>query len=347
MKKCIYTLKDETEATFSKEHIFPCSIGGTETLPKDWVSQEFNNLISSAEREFSRNEPFIVLPRMINPHTGRNSNRGIVGVGFLQNKAENILLLGYISESIPSPISQLIIEISDLNNKECRPLPCIIQEFGKEVPITESLSNFDRTLEPIQHDVDEFKNILFIGFTKKQAYVGTHNSIGDQPALRYAKTVMTLISEGMLNPEFPSNLKEIRYFSHYQRIVNFNPEKVQRVYAKIVFNVLAKIKGQDFVLRHEFDEIRTAILTGAEINKLVSYRQLNLTKEINELFKLNGYEHFVYIKMEKDELLGLINLFGTRYGLIMIVLSRQFNEIFEPRLYICDWKQKKEWWYPE
>lgn len=111
--------------------------------------------------------------------------------------------------------------------------------------------------------------------------------------------------------------------------------------------MLAKIKGQDFVLRHEFDEIRTAILTGAEINKLVSYRQLDFSKEINDLFKLNGYEHFVYIKNENSELLGMINLFGTRYGLIMVVLSKRFTEIFNSHLYICDWKKGKKRWYPD
>lgn len=121
-------------------------------------------------------------------------------------------------------------------------------EFGKEAPITEALAAFAGNPEFVQHDIDEFQNFLFIGFTKKPAYVGTHNSIGAQP------------------------------------------EEVQRVYAKIVFNVLARVKGQDFVLRQEFNEIRTAILTGAEIHKLVSYRQLDFAKEINEIFELSGYE---------------------------------------------------------
>ena len=62
MKKCIYTLNDETNATFnSREHILPRSIGGIGTLNKHWVCDDFNNYISKAEREFARQYPLIAL----------------------------------------------------------------------------------------------------------------------------------------------------------------------------------------------------------------------------------------------------------------------------------------------
>ena len=101
MNKCIYTLKDEKSASFDAlEHIFPKCIGGVETLPEGWVSKEFNNSISKSEREFARNETWIVLPRILNPPMGYKQHRGIVGMGFLTTANNPAILMGYISNSI-------------------------------------------------------------------------------------------------------------------------------------------------------------------------------------------------------------------------------------------------------
>lgn len=118
MKKCIYTKKDESNATFtSEEHIFPRCIGGLNKLHKDWVSTEFNNAISKCEKDFSREYPLIVLPRMLLGSTGRAGNHGQAGIGFLLSPDTEELTLGYIKDGQPTSIPQISIFIPPFEEK--------------------------------------------------------------------------------------------------------------------------------------------------------------------------------------------------------------------------------------
>lgn len=50
MNKCIYTNKDDNNATFkSAEHVFPKCIGGLYCLPKGFVSDQINNELPSSQ----------------------------------------------------------------------------------------------------------------------------------------------------------------------------------------------------------------------------------------------------------------------------------------------------------
>lgn len=65
MNKCIYTNKDDSNATFkSAEHVFPKCIGGQYCLPRGFVSDQINNEFSKIELTFARENPIIVLNRM-------------------------------------------------------------------------------------------------------------------------------------------------------------------------------------------------------------------------------------------------------------------------------------------
>lgn len=353
MNKCIYSLKDAKSVSFdAREHIFPKYIGGVETLPEGWVSKEFNNEISKSEREFARNETWIVLPRILNPSMGYKQNRGIVGMGFLTPVNNPIILLGYMANSIHYPISQLVTRIDWLNQVNFQSLPYISLEFNLKQSLVEILSNYKKSIEVIKHDNEKFEDFLFVGFTQKQVYVGVNENINNQDASKYAKQIIdranknTLTSVNFKEPVEVGNDKNTVIYTQYQRIIEVDDKSdsdVQRVYAKIVFNVLAKIVGQEFVMRKEFNKIREAIVSGNRIEKIVSYRTFENVAEVISLLELEGDEHFVYIKKEKGELLGLVNLFGKKYGVLMVVLSEQWNEDFKTLLYVCDWKNQKEY----
>ena len=106
MRKCIYTLKEDGE--FSKEHIFPRSIGGSKTLPEDWVIKEFNDLMSPLELKFSRENPLIIINRMIEGPKGRKSHTGKFGVSFIRDTITGELELGHIEKGKLNIISQFI-----------------------------------------------------------------------------------------------------------------------------------------------------------------------------------------------------------------------------------------------
>src|SRR6202012_3750045 len=62
--QCIYYIT-RTDLSFeTAEHVFPAGLGGIMTLPKGYVSKEFNNDISQVELRFMR-ESLIALPRQI------------------------------------------------------------------------------------------------------------------------------------------------------------------------------------------------------------------------------------------------------------------------------------------
>ena len=137
--------------------------------------------------------------------------------------------------------------------------------------------------------------------------------------------------------------KEETYKVSYQGKSIFCLEDVKRIYAKIAFNVLAHIKGQEFVLRANFDSIRRAITTGESIRELVSNPSADVSKDIARLLKLNNNEHLVLLLKEDETLCGVINLYGDASGSVMVKLSTNWDFFFDTTGYICDWKNKKEY----
>ena len=260
--------------------------------------------------------------------------------------------LSITNATIHYPISQLVTRFEWLNQEKFQPLPYISLEFNLNQSLVQILSNYKKSIEVIKHDSEKFKDFLFLGFAQKQVYVGVNKNISNQCAQNYAEQIIdkaeknALTSINFKEAVETADDKNTVLYTQYQRIIEVNDKSandVQRVYAKIVFNVLAKIIGQEFVMRKEFNKIREAIISGNEIEKTVSYRTFKNVAEVISLFELEGDEHFVYIKKEKGELLGLVNLFGKKYGVITVVLSEQWNEDFKTILYVCDWKNQKEY----
>ena len=348
MKKCIYTLNDETNATFnSREHILPCSIGGIGTLNKHWVCDDFNNYISKAEREFARQYPLITLPRMMNVSTGRKEHMGKLGVGFiLISEVEESLQLGYIAEGKPRVVNQIIASIPKLNQDCLDGFFCIVEKAGEELDLISDLLKYNKKKLVIKTDNKLFRDFLAIGYVNKQVYIGIYAGHKDGTAEEYTMQLLKLVSNKKLKLENYRN-KEETYKVSYQGKSTFCLKDVERIYAKMAFNVLAHIKGQEFVLRANFDSIRQAITTGESIRELVSNPSADVSKDIAGLLKLNNNEHLVLLFKEDETLCGVINLYGDASGSVMVKLSTNWDFFFDTTGYVCDWKNKKEYMLEE
>lgn len=344
MKKCIYTLNDGTNATFnSKEHILPRSIGGIGTLNNHWVCDDFNNYISKAEREFARKYPLITLPRMMNVSTGRKEHVGKLGVGFiLIPEVEESLQLGYIAEGKPRIMNQIVVSIPKLNQGCLDSLFCIVEKAGEEFDFISDLLKYKKKKIVVKTDDELFRDFLAIGYVNKQAYIGIYAGHEDNIVEKYTEQLLKLVSDKKL--EFGDyGRTEGVYKVSYQGKSSFCLEDIKRVYAKIAFNVLAHIKGQEFVLREGFDPIRQAIRTGESIKELVSNPCADVSKKIADVLKLHNNEHLVLLFKEQETLCGAINLFGDASGSIMVKLSTNWEDFFDTTGYVCDWKNKKEY----
>ena len=343
MKKCIYTLNDDTKATFkSREHIIPRSIGGIRTLDREWVCDDFNNYISKAEREFARQYPLIILPRMISALSGRKEHTGKVGIGFFSISVDpDQLQLGYIAEGTPHVIPQIFVSITGLNRDCLDEFSCVVEQKGEEQHIISNLLEYHGKRILIETDNESFKDSLVLGYINRQVYVGIYSG-EKMRAEEYADKLINLMSNVKLKIEHHKHT-EGEYKTIYQGKTRFCIEEVNRIYAKIAFNILAYIKGQSFVLKAEFDTIRQAIVTGVGILEYVSSPLVEGTKPVNQILQLNNEEHLVLLYREGKILCGAINLFGDTNGTVIIKLSTNWTELFNTTGYICDWKNRMEY----
>ena len=109
-----------------------------------------------------------------------------------------------------------------------------------------------------------------------------------------------------------------------------------RVCAKIIFNYLAFAQGQNFVLRNCFDPLRDWIVNGGE-NKFA-----RLTgNETNQLVLFPEQAHKLFIVQDGKSLKGVISFYGTGFETV-VNLCDDFEGIFLPDGFICDWKNRQE-----
>lgn len=344
MKKCIYTLKDDNEATFNeKEHIFPKSIGGTNTLPNGWVSDEFNNEMSKLERKFFRENPLMVIPRVFEKQTGRKNHTGKLGVSFLKKLNTNELVLGYIENGHPHVIPQMISQYPILANEAVR-VEMIVTDESDIVSFMDKLKSCGGNIkfETITIIEDSFMDKISLGFVNKRFYVGAHSQLDGDQLCNYVKTLLEKIQHSPCNTYDKRNEREKpKSLVDYQFHFRFDDIEASRVIAKIAFNCLAYIKGQEFVLKSEFDKFRRAIVTGENIKNYVSARSV-FESDIVELLSFDK-EHFSIFISTDGGIIGNIGFYGGM-SLFAIHLSDTVPSNFNCSItgYICDWQNKSE-----
>ena len=349
MNKCIYTLKTDTETTFNScEHIFPCSIGGVNKLDKGWVSDEFNNEISKAEREFLRKYVLIILPRMFDGPDGRKGHKGKIGVSFMKERDTDNVKLGYIERGIPAIMPQIIFKYDAYSVDFTKIFQLVLGNINEYDAFIKNIISYKGEFEIIKTDMPSFKGLVTVGIAKKQAYIGVSSSINEAMVSLYIKNIRQFIyNNEKLDAFIKSNNtlhEREKHFIEYQAKFKFNIIECYRVYAKIAFNCLAKLKGQEFVLQDKFDNIRNAILTGKNILHYVSTPNSEVAKEISSILKLNK-EHFVFFTTEDNVLMGHVTLYGgmSTFGIILSEnLSPQDNVNIDSIGYVCDWENKQE-----
>lgn len=187
MKKCIYTKKDETNATFtSAEHIFPRCIGGLNTLDKNWVCDDFNNAMSMCEQVFAREYLPISFARMIFGPEGRKSHHGQAGVSFLKSLETGQLTLGYPKEGTPISIPQVAVEIPTWGGKLTGKMHGVITKPEECEQLIQALINYEGRFQILRSPDETIKGKMLIGYIRKQVYLGVFEQIDDAMAINYA-----------------------------------------------------------------------------------------------------------------------------------------------------------------
>ena len=351
LNKCIYTGKETPEASFdSAEHIFPKCIGGQNCLPRGYVSDEINNIFSKYERHFAREYPTVFINRMFYPKVGRRHHKNREKVTAF--KHDDKVMLGYISEAKPTCLNQIsFFELSEetLENALTCKITLSPTDGGSNKEryeaFLEVLKKYNGCPSSIKSDVIP-DNTILLGCKDKCWYLGiSKNQNPELIKTMVFKAVQKLIAN---LEKFNEQYKESELTSNQVTAsfeIMFNFEDVFRVYAKIAFNALASLKGQEYVLKPEFDDIRNAILEGENILSYVTIADgKNVLKEIIDKFServsIGDRCHSVVFCTLDNCLYGFVSLFGGDQPIAVKIGTISTNVV---DMYLCDWENKKDY----
>jgi len=357
MNICIYTRNDDSTTTFnSAEHIIPKSIGGIRCLPKGWVSDEVNNRFSRLELEFSRENPIVAIPRMFVPNMGRKKHKNREKVCVFSYHDNSQISLGYMKNAKPFPLQQVVFTNLTVESIEKEMRIGIILSPSMEYTHEELFRDFweslkkyngspccikDKTIPQNTYLLGKQDNKWFLGISDKE------NAESIKPLIIQAVQKMSVLEpDKVLNGNANMQTSSSQVTASYS--IGFNYMDCFRVYAKIAFNSLAYLRGKDYILLPEFDNIRESILTGHNILEYVCISKgENPVKEVINKFpeKLTFGEQFHSIVLLRKGtcLYGIISLFGLD-NLVIVKLSEKaplFEFNFD--IYICDWQNHKDY----
>ncbi|MDM5249627.1 hypothetical protein [Lysinibacillus sp. G4S2] len=330
MKYCIYLKKGEPEVNFlSEEHIFPAGIGGIRKLPIEYVSHDCNNKFSIMEQTFMR-ESVIAIPRQfygpgkrgnLNPKNATKSEVSVI------TDNENDVQLGYISLGKPYKIMQMKWN----KNGSCR--------FSTNPRLGDAHLQLETFLINMKNFTGKFKKRKTPLLDENQIILGLHNNMwyvayNDEKIISELAVFISKVLE-----QKPFETQEFQYQQnqisvHSTTVVD---DSYYRVCAKIIFNYLAFIKGQEFVLNNCFDKLREWIVKGGEQN-LVQI----VDKGIVEELEFPDQSHSLFITKVQNNLVGYISFYGNAFK-NLILLSDEFFESFWVEGFICDWKNREEY----
>ena len=354
--RCIYSGKDKTSETFSSaEHIFPKCIGGIQTLPKGWVCDSVNNSFSSLELRFARQNPSVAIPRMFLPTTGRrkHKNRNLIGV-FRNTLDSNDYSLGYISNGTPTSINQIRINAQfPVADNELVTISIVIpphESKTQDAQIREfwtKLGSYNGNA-CIVKDKSLPADIILIGYQDSKWYLGISANLNGETVKKDLHEFITKmivrnpVEELLAKGQKGRSVHQI----HSQFEIEVRIYDILRVYAKIAVNCLAHLKGHEFIMNKAFDGIKSAILTGIQIEDYVWIYNGPSTvktvfKQFEERFTLGAHHHSTTIFYKDGHLYAEIALYGAdnRY---FVKLGKAGDYSFTD-LYICDWENGTEY----
>jgi hypothetical protein len=326
LSDCIY-YKNRPGLTFEKgEHVIPAGIGGHLKLPKGYVSDQFNHDISKVEMAFMR-QSIIAMPRqLVGPgkrgKTTQKPTRSPVMVISQPGQPETHAL-GYLSLAKAIHLPQIKINTASGELHWSVPIEMAPGHDGYLKAELERCSRYQA-----RHILDNklSEDEVIIGFDE-QLYIAHH------PARDFELT--TALVDGLKAAITTST-------GPYQPLhqpVSFNQVSViaddfYRVTAKIALNTLAILKGKIFVLSPAFDVLRSYI-TDAGTNPGVIFIP---KPKLMPQFPVDA--HHLMFAASKGKLAADVCFYNQ--FTVNVVLANNFDEDFQPLIYLCDWRNKQE-----
>lgn len=323
---CIYYSNKDNLTYNKKEHIFPATIGGIETLPIGYVSDQANEYFSKFESNLVTSS-FIGLEKSFwGPgERGKNVPGRMPITIFADGEKEE---LGFTYMGKPHAIPQIIIS-EDINqvhitrddifqtNKDLDKLVESIRDFNNKYTILGAKPN---------------KAIFIIGFYKNRTYISTRFEDKIKEYVEYIK------SKVLDNIDY-SNAK-IDLIDKPCTVINMSvsADNDARVFAKTALNLIAKIKGFEYTNKTEFGEFKKWIM-GEENDK---FTQLPRDLKLFQFLNINDKIHYCVLMNIDGFFVASVTFYNhwTMRFDICPIFDIFFNT---PYVYFCDWQNNREY----
>lgn len=331
---CIY-FRDKIGLTYKgREHIFPAAIGGIEKLPKGYVSDEANNYFAKLENELTHISTVSLCRSFLGPGKRGTGKKGKAVVSVMKLDDGNEPRLGYIFAGKPYVIHQIVVSekegkilIDRSEYDQYQDLKCCGPYFINK--LKQFLEKNDLRFTYI-YDAG-LNNKLLIGYANDNLFVASSNI--EMKVDDVKKEMLKIINSIKYRKDgIEVEASNVAYCGKVSESVD-----AARAYAKIAFNVLAKIKGKEYINNDNFNGIREWILgeNDVEFNCLPCKGMENIDKI------LPPYAHYCIFTNINNNLFACVKLY---------IFLRIFNfgsimgdDFKTPDGMICDWKHHKEY----
>lgn len=315
---CIYLGNDSRLTYNSQEHIFPASIGGREMLTKGMVSDQANNYFSKLEKNLVQLS-LVEVPRSLEGIGSRGSSKpGDMNISIF--KINDTYALGFVFDKRPILIPTLSINLPNIN--------FWTNNDGNQnafLNFLDQATNFSNKYVFIENEA--LNNEILFGCYKEKFFIAAKNKNIIVP--EKIKKVLIHLKEKNTKP---TNIKTGQSFPIVHQVATESEDNA-KVYAKIALNVIAKLKGEEFLMDPQFKPIKEWILKDKEFS-------INWLPNNNPLENVFPQAHQCILSNISQGLCAYVSLFGiSRTFIISKIMDPYFDE---PKGFFCDYKNKKE-----
>jgi hypothetical protein len=354
MRLCIYHKKSEPDLKFTKrEHVIPAGIGGINTLPLGYVSDEVNESFSPLEMEILRNSFISINRNNVGP-----GKRGTLNVKkqkapiirVLKDSGEddgNLIenyKLGFVFSGESYIITQIALDFNDEENYftmsysstvfDIQNSKEIVLEFKKR--LIQFLLNKKRNFKLIKMPYSTNKHFINIGLHEGKWFATTSHERINMDVLSW--DLVPALKEEKL--EYSEPMVQPKSLFEYTYKINTDSVLLNFMFVKTAFNSLAFIKGSDFACNEIFDEVRNSIVNQKNLNNFL-VMDINLPNIFEEIINnIPDKAHYVIITSNNESVLAYVSFYNTKP--ILVNLTNQYKgEVFTKGI-VCDWKNRKE-----
>lgn len=323
---CIY-LKNESGLTYiGQEHIFPAALGGKIKLEKGLVSDQANSELSKLEDEMIHISTVAMCREFYGPGDRGSKTKGAGTIRLITDANTGSISMGFMCFGKTFHIPHICIKGKEyVFSSNAEDESKATQDFLKFM--TELNSFEDKFVNITNADVPS--DVILVGRYDRKWYVACK----DADKLR--SVIDAILASYKLGDK---SYRAIQAKLKNQIIESHNSN---RAYAKIGFNVMCKLFGKDFVLKHEFDAFRGWLINGKPFNE--NWMNENIIKKPDFPIDIPEHSHWCLIVCNKNKLYAFICLYDSFCRRYYIGEKPKDCDLYFPAGYICDWKNEKEY----